>query len=79
MWRLVPGSWRPNQIIDTPEEAWSATTCQRLLNHPTIIMQSSQHLPELAVIQERLLRIEVSPNGVFKFGNRQPGEKARLV
>lgn len=33
--------------------------------------------PELFIIQERLLCTEVSSNGVFKFGNRQPEEKAR--
>ena len=40
-----------------------------------MVIWVSQHLPELAVIQQRLLCTEVSPNGVFKFGNRQPGEK----
>lgn len=36
--------------------------------------------PELAVIQERLLGTEVSPHGVFKFGDGQPvGGKARSV
>ena len=45
----------------------------------TRVIQGSQHLPELPVIQERLLRTEVPPNGVFKFGNRQPEEKARSM
>lgn len=42
--------------------------------------RDSQCLPELAVIQERLLGTEVSPHGVFKFGDGQPaGGKARSV
>ena len=54
------------------------TTCQPLLNHPTMVIQGSLHLPELAIIQERLLCTEVSLNGVFKFRNRQPGKKLSI-
>lgn len=40
--------------------------------------RDSQCLPELAVIQERLLGTEVSPHSVFKFGDGQPGRGSKV-